>query len=173
MLSTRYKAAKFAIYVLVLLALTVMQNTPGLFAIMNIKPMLAAAMAISIAMFEGELAGGFMGAFAGFCCDLFSSCSFGYYTLTLFFFCVTIGLLVQSYMRPVVANAILFTFITMAVIQWIGFFFSFLLWGYEGAGRYYLYRLLPMCIYTAVSAAPLYYLTRMIHGTFQKKILAA
>lgn len=38
MLSTRYKAAKFAIYVLVLLALTVMQNTPGLFAIMNIKP---------------------------------------------------------------------------------------------------------------------------------------
>ena len=73
MLSTRYKAAKFAIYVLVLLALTVMQNTPGLFAIMNIKPMLAAAMAISVAMFEGELAGGFMGAFAGFCCDLFSS----------------------------------------------------------------------------------------------------
>lgn len=125
MLSTRYKAAKFAIYVLVLLALTVMQNTPGLFAIMNIKPMLAAAMAISVAMFEGELAGGFMGAFAGFCCDLFSSYSFGYYTLTLFFFCVTIGLLVQSYMRPVVANAILFTFITMAVIQWIGFFSAF------------------------------------------------
>lgn len=36
-------------------------------------------MAISVAMFEGELAGGFMGAFAGFCCDLFSSYSFGYY----------------------------------------------------------------------------------------------
>ena len=173
MLSTRYKIGKFALYVVVLLVLTTLQNTPGLFAICGIKPMLAAAMAISIAMFEGELAGGLMGAFAGFCCDLFSSYSFVYYTQTLFFFSVTIGLLVQSYMRPVVANAVLFTFISMAVIQWIGFFFSFLLWGYEGAGRYYLYRLLPMCLYTAVAAAPLYYLTRFIYGTFQKKILAA
>ena len=56
MAKTRFVALKFAVYAAVALLLTVVQNTPGLLLIGSAKPMLTAAFAIAVAMFEGELA---------------------------------------------------------------------------------------------------------------------
>ena len=117
MAKTRFVALKFAVYAAVALLLTVVQNTPGLLLIGSAKPMLTAAFAIAVAMFEGELAGAFAGAFGGFLCDLFSYYRFGYYALMLFICCLMVGLLVQGYMRPVVMNCCLFTFLAMLAAQ--------------------------------------------------------
>lgn len=173
MLSTKYKVAKFITYALAAVFLCVLQNTPGLFVIRNIKPMWAAAFAICVTLFEKETAGGLFGAFAGLLCDFFSSYTFGFYALGLFFFCVVVGLLTQGYMRPVAVNGMLFTLVSMGLIQWAGFFFTIYIWGTPDAGLYYLTRLLPMCVYTALTALLLFYPTRAIHRYWEQRIAAA
>ncbi|MEG0942879.1 MAG: hypothetical protein RSD74_03370 [Angelakisella sp.] len=173
MVTTKYKIAKFFSYGVVATLLCVLQNTPGLFAIYGTKPMLVVSFAICVAIFERETAGGLFAVFAGLLCDLFSSYSFGYYALLLFFCCVAVGLLTQGFMRPVAVNAMLFTLVTMVFIQWVGFFFTILIWVEEGAAEYFFGRLLPFCIYTAVMAFPLYYLARVMHLYFEAKIEAA
>lgn len=173
MVTTKYKVAKFIAYGVVAVLLCVLQNTPGLFVLWGIKPMPVVAFAICVAIFERETAGGLFAIFAGMCCDLFSVYAFGYYALLLFFCCVGVGLLTQGFMRPVAANAMLFTFLSMLLIQWIGFFFTILIWVSEGAAVYFFSVLFPLCIYTAVSAVPIYYLARVVHLYFEEKIEAA
>ncbi|MEG2073187.1 MAG: hypothetical protein RRY54_00310 [Angelakisella sp.] len=173
MITTKYKVAKFAVYGGVAVLLCILQNTPGLFVLWGTKPMPVAAFAICVAIFERETAGGLFAVFAGLCCDLFSVYAFGYYAMMLFFCCVTVGLLTQGFMRPVVANAMLFTLAAMLLAQWVGFFFTILIWVEEGAVHYFLTTQLPLCLYTALAAFPLYYLTRILHLYFEAKIDAA
>ncbi len=173
MAKTRFVALKFVVYAAVALLLTVVQNTPGLLLIGSAKPMLTAAFAIAVAMFEGELAGAFAGAFGGFLCDLFSYYRFGYYALMLFICCLMVGLLVQGYMRPVVMNCCLFTFLAMLAAQGVAFFFLFLIRGYEGTNILFLSRMLPLCIYTAAAAVPAFLAVRWLHQRFQRLIYPA
>lgn len=167
----RFVVLKFLLYAWVAVILLVLQNTPGLFVILGTKPMLVAAFAVAVAMFEGELAGAFAGAFGGMLCDLFSYYRSGYYALMFFFCCLAVGLLVQGFMRPVVINCCLFTFLTMLFTQSVAFFFLFLIRGYEGPEMFFTLQILPLCLYTAVTAAPAFYWVRWAHLRFQKKIL--
>ena len=78
---TRFVVLKFLFYACVAVLLAVVQNTPGLLSIAGTKPMLVAAFAVAVAMFEGEFAGALAGAFGGMLCDLFSYYRSGYYAL--------------------------------------------------------------------------------------------
>lgn len=167
----RFVVLKFLLYALLAVVLAVLQNTPGLFVILDTKPMLVAALAVAVAMFEGELAGAFAGAFGGILCDLFSYYRSGYYALMFFFCCLAVGLLVQGFMRPVVVNCFLFTFATMLISQSVAFFFLFLIRGYEGPEIFFVLQILPLCLYTAVTAIPAFFGVRWLHRRFQKKII--
>ena len=123
---TRYKVLKYLLYFLGGVFLCVLQNTPGLFVIAGVKPMLVAALAVAAAMFEGEFAGALCGAAGGLLCDIFSYYRFGFYALIFFLCCCAVGLLVQNYMRPVATNCFLFTFLTMLFAQSVAFFFTVL-----------------------------------------------
>ena len=162
--STRRFLLKYSLYFLIACGLTVLQNIPGLFAIGEWKPMLTAAFAFCVALYEGEIAGSLFGVAAGLMCDTFSSYKYGFYAMMMLAACMMFGLLARTYMRRVAVNAVLFTLAGMVVIQFCGAFFSLLIWEYEGAWGYFLRRYLPMCVYTAVSAVPCYYLVRLIHS---------
>lgn len=170
MAKTRFVVLKYLVYAAIAVVLAVLQNTPGLFLIGRAKPMLAAAFAIAVAMFEGEFAGAFAGAFGGMLCDIFSYYRFGYYALMFFFCCMAVGLLVQGFMRPVVMNCCLFTFLAMLIAQGVAFFFVFLIRGYEGTGEFFAARVLPLCLYTAAAAVPAFLAVRRLHQRFQKLI---
>ena len=171
MLKIRFVVLKFLFYACAAVVLAVLQNTPGLFVILGSKPMLVAAFAVAVAMFEGELAGAFAGAFGGILCDLFSYYRSGYYALIFFFCCMAVGLLVQGFMRPVVINCCLFTFLTMLLSQLVTFFFLFLIRGYDGPELFFLLQILPLCAYTAITAFPAFYGVRWVHLWFRKKII--
>lgn len=168
---TRFVVLKFLFYACAAVALATLQNTPGLLVILGAKPMLVAAFAVAVAMFEGEFAGAFAGAFGGMLCDLFSYYRSGYYALMLFLCCFAVGLLVQGFMRPVVMNCCLFTFAAMLLSQGVAFFFLFLIRGYESPGVFFVFQILPLCLYTAATAAPAFFAVRQVHLWFQKKIL--
>lgn len=167
----RFIVLKFLLYGCIAVGLMVLQNTPGLFVILGAKPMLVAAFVVAVAIFEGELAGSLVGAFGGMLCDLFSYYRSGYYAMMFFFCCLAVGLLVQGFMRPVVINCCLFTFLTMLLSQSVTFFFLFLIRGYERPELFFLLQILPLCLYTAVTAAPAFYGVRWVHLRFRKKIL--
>lgn len=167
---TKYVIFKYSAYVLLMVVLCVMQNTPGLFAIGGIKPMPLIAFAVLLAMWEGELSGGILGAVAGFLCDLYGAEKVGYTALMLFLCCVVVGLLVQSYMRGNLANAFFFTLGAALVIRGISFFFSILLPGHPGELLYLRSTLLPLCIYTALWGLLLYYPVGWLYQTFEQYI---
>lgn len=168
MIHFRHKAAKFSIYFVLAYLLTVLQNTPRLFAIGGIKPVLVAGLVVSVAMVEGEFSGGLFGAVAGLLTDFFSYNKFGYNGLMFFVCCVCIGLLVQSLMRPVPFNCFLYSFLIVLVTDTINFFFRFFITGVEDAFLLYPTLYLPTALYTAVVALPIYWLVRKIHVRYKK-----
>lgn len=173
MLSTKYKVFKFIAYGIIAIVLCVLQNTPGLFVLWGIKPMLVVAFAVCVTLFEKETAGGLVGMFCGLLCDFFSSYTFGFYALALFVCCVLVGLLTQGYMRPVIFNAVLFTMLAITLIQWAGFFFTIFIWDEPGAMDYLWTRIMPMCFYTAATAPLFYYPVRALHLYFEGLIASA
>lgn len=58
-------AVKYCSYVLILLALYVLQTTPGFLSVFGIKPNLVIPAVVCIAMVEGEFVGGLLGALGG------------------------------------------------------------------------------------------------------------
>ena len=173
MLTTKYKIAKFIAYGLLAALLCVLQNTPGLFVLWEVKPMLVAAFAVCVAFFERETAGGLFAIWCGFLCDLMSAYTFGFYMLSLFVLCVAVGLLTQGFMSRVSANAVLFTLVAMLMIQGVAFFFVFFIRSVPDSGGYFLRQMLPMSLYTAATALLLYYPTRWLHNYVQTLIDAA
>ena len=168
----RYHAAKYLLYFLGGVVLCVLQNTPGLFTIAGTKPMLVAALAVAAAMFEGEFAGALCGAAGGLLCDIFSYYRFGYYAFLFLLCCCAVGLLTRNYMRPVVTNCVLFTFLAMLLSQGVAFFFTVLIRGYEAPGLLFAAQVLPLCLYTALSAVPVFYGVRWFHGRLRQLLEA-
>ena len=154
---TKFVVLKYGFYGLLAVVLCVLQNTPGLFALWGGKPMPVAALAVVVAMLEGELHGGLFGAFSGFLCDLYGSDRMGYTALMLFLCCVAVGLAVQTFMRSTPVNCLFFTFVSMLFIRGISFFFTIFLPGYEGAALFFASSVLPLCVYTALSGLLLYF----------------
>lgn len=170
MLNTKYRIGRLISYGIVAWLLCVLQNTPGLFAIAGIKPMLVVPFAVSVALYQKETVGGIFGMFAGLLCDFFSTYTFGYYAMALLFFCTVAGMVAQGYMRTSAMNATIFTFATILFIQLVGFFFTILLWSDSSAWTYFLQKILPMCLYTAVTTIPIYWFTGLLYDFWQKKI---
>lgn len=71
-------AVKYCSYVLILLALYVLQTTPGFLSVFGIKPNLVIPAVVCIAMVEGEFVGGLLGALGGWLLDLGAFSVFGF-----------------------------------------------------------------------------------------------
>lgn len=171
-MTNKYRAAKFAAYAVIAYILTILQSTPGLFQIGGIKPALTFGFAVSVAMLEGEFAGGFFAVWAGLLCDFFSYNKFYYNALMLFICCVIVGLLVQTYMRPALMNAVLFTMCAVLLTEVVSFFFTIFIQGYSSGGHYWLTRELPFALYSAAAALPLFLLARCIYRRFEPHLQA-
>lgn len=153
---TKILVQKYGLYGLILLVLYLLQNTPGLFAIGQVKPVLVIPFVVCVAMLEGELVGGLLGVAAGLLCDTGSSLLFGINSLIFMSACVAIGLLVIYYMQPSLINSMLFTGVLILVRQLFEYFFYYLMWGYENSSIVLVNSMLPTVIYT-LAVTPLFY----------------
>jgi len=160
---------KYFIYALLLLFLYVLQTTPRLFEIYGVKPMLVIPAAIAMAMHEGELAGGIYGAFAGLLCDMGGFGLFGFNGIVFLVTGAIAGLLVAYMMKCSATNCVLFVFVAMLARGSIYYMFAFGIWNHEYAWRIYLYQILPMVVYTAISAIPIFIIYRFIHMGFNRR----
>ena len=90
---TKLMIAKYALYVLLMVILYVLQTDPNLFAIAGVKPVLVLPFAVCIAMFDSQLAGGLFGLLAGILCDTSSNVLFGFQSILYLLICTAVGLL--------------------------------------------------------------------------------
>ncbi len=161
---------KYTAYALALILLGVLQQTPNLFAIAGIRPILLVPAVVCIAMFEGEFIGGIFGAAAGLLYDAASYTLFGFYSIQLLLYGVGIGLAVIYYVKNHWKNSLLFTAAVLVLLELFKHFFYFAMWRYPGNARLLLTSSLPTIAYSLVLTVPLYLLERYFHTMIEEKI---
>lgn len=154
---------KWAVYILELIIVFVIQNTPNLIpTFLNTKPMLLVIFAVSITMFEGESRGLWIGLIAGLLLDFGSSTVFGFYAILTTVICYFCGILVVYLMRNNLVTSMVLAAASVFVMGLFQWFFEFALWGNSGTW-YFLYGiLLPRTVYTTLLMPLAFYFNRAI-----------
>ena len=167
---TKLRIQKYLIYTFLMLIMYVFQTTPNFLSFFSAKPLLVLPLAISIAMLEGELAGGLFGLFAGILCDTSAITIFGINSLIYMSACVLIGLLVIYYMQPSKLNSLIFTGIVLSFRELFEYFFYYVMWDYENISLVLLHNMLPMIVVTLIFTIPIFCLVRKIHTIYRQKL---
>ena len=83
---------RYVVYTVIFFLFYVLQNTPSLFSVRGIKPILLIPAAVVFAMYEGEFIGGIFGALAGMLCDMGGFFLFGFDAILTLVFSAVSGL---------------------------------------------------------------------------------
>lgn len=161
---------KYALMVLLLWVLYILQTTPRLFSIYGVKPILVVPAAVCMAMFDGEMVGGIMGGLAGLLCDLGSFTIFGFNGIIVLACCATIGLLTIYLTQLRLMNALLLGFATLLVRGLLEYFFYFQIWNLDGRSQVLFTSTLPTVLYSTITIIPLYFLVRHMKYYFDSKL---
>lgn len=151
---------------LILLVLSVLQNTDGFFPqIFGVRALLLIPAVVCIAMFERDVAGMFFGLFAGALWDMHASgASFNaLFLLAVGFIC---GTLINTIMRNNVVTAFLLTMIFVPIYEIGYWFFHFIAGGLDMAGFMLLRYYLPGIVYTAVLLPVMFIFIRAVEKIF-------
>lgn len=154
---------KWLAYGLELFVLYIIQSTPNLLpSFLGVKPLLLVVAAISIAMFEGEGAGIWIGLSAGLLMDMSAGGVFGFNGLVLMLICYACGALVVYLMRNNIVSAMVLGISGLLILGLVRWFFFYVLWS-DPKMWYYLYAfMLPQMIYTAAVMPIAFFFNRAI-----------
>lgn len=154
---------------LILLLLSVLQNTDGYFPqIFGVRALLLIPCVVCIAMYERDIWGMLLGLFAGALWDIFSSgASFNaLFLLAAGFIC---GTLINTIMRNNIVTATLLTFISALIYNTVYWIFHFVVTQLDSAVfmlcRYYL----PGILYTTVLTPLIFLAVRGIEKKFSEE----
>jgi len=154
---------------LILLLLSVLQNTDGLFPqIFGVRALLLIPAVVCIAMYERDIWGMILGLFAGALWDIFSSgASFNaLYLLTIGFLC---GTLINTIMRNNIVTASLLSFISAFIYNTGYWIFNIILPKTDSAAfllwRYYL----PSVVFTTLLAPVIFIIIRALEKKFSEE----
>ncbi len=154
---------------LILLLLSVIQNTDGFFPqIFGVRALLLIPFVVCIGMYERDIWGMLLGLFAGMLWDIFASgASFNaLLLLTVGFLC---GTLINTIMRNNIVTATLLSFIS-ALIYNIGYWlFHYIITPMDSAAfmlwRYYI----PSIVYTVILAPVAFLIVRGLEKKFAEE----
>jgi rod shape-determining protein MreD len=154
---------KWVAYALEMVIIFILQNTPGLIpSFLGQKPMLLVIFAVSIAIFEGDVAGVSFGIAAGALMDLTASSVFGFYTLIMMLVGYAAGICVIYLMRNNLVSCIVLSTAGVFFLSFVQWLFEFAIWGDAGTW-YFLYGvILPRMIYSAALTPVAYYFNRSL-----------
>ena len=168
------KLIRYLAYVLELLVLFMLQETPGLLpSIFGARPVLLFPAVVAIAMLEPEVPALLFGVVGGLFCDFGLSGMLGFHALVLGVLCFFISLLVRVYFQVNIATAILTGVWSIGLtvcLQW--FFLYFFQYSYPAYALTHHY--LPKYFYTLLFLPLLYLLNRGLSqalGTQEKGTL--
>lgn len=154
------RVIRYLAYILELLVLFMLQETPGLLpAIFGVRPVLILPAVVTIAMFEEELPAMAFGIAGGLFCDFGLSCALGFHGLILAVLCFFISILSRVYLQNNMLTAVVTGVWTIALTvsaQWLFLYYFF----YSMPGYAFLHHYLPKYFYTMLFLPLLYMLNR-------------
>lgn len=154
------KLIRYLAYVLELLVLFMLQETPGLLpSIFGARPVLLFPAVVAIAMLEPEVPALLFGVVGGLFCDFGLSGMLGFHALVLGVLCLFISLVIRAYLQNNMATAILTGVWSLGLVvlaQW--FFLYFFQYSYPAYALTHHY--LPKYFYTLLFLPLLYLLNR-------------
>lgn len=163
----KIKIKKYAVYVLLLLAAHLFQNSLQIFpSLFGVRPVLLISAAVCIAMYEGEIAGAAAGFFAGALWDTVTVAADGYNALFLAVSCALCGVVLRIFLR----NNIL-TYVFVNSIITVLYFATYVIFfitsrGIDGGLQLFARYYMPMAVYSLI-LMPFWYLTvRRINRKF-------
>lgn len=154
------KLIRYLAYVLELLVLFMLQETPGLLpSIFGARPVLLFPAVVAIAMLEPEVPALLFGVVGGLFCDFGLSGMLRFHALVLGVLCFFISLVIRAYLQNNMATAILTGVWSIGLVvlaQW--FFLYFFQYSYPAYALTHHY--LPKYFYTLLFLPLLYLLNR-------------
>lgn len=165
-----FSCFRYVVYVLIFLLLYVLQNTPSLFSIYGVKPILLVPAAVVFAMYEGEFIGGIFGALAGMLCDMGGFFLFGFDAILTLVFSVVSGLLMIYLLRMNIRNAVLLVFLFMAFRCSLTYFFMYRMWNYEDVSSIFWGSTVWVILYSSVLTPVYFILWEKVCGFFHKRM---
>lgn len=163
----RTKLKKYAVYVLILLAAHLFQNSLRIFpAVFGARPALLISAAVCIAMFEGEIVGAAAGLIAGALWDTVTVAADGYNALFLMVACAFCGVFLRVFLR----NNIL-TYLWINTLITIIYFATYVIFfitsrGIPGSVLIFFRYYLPMAAYSVVLTPFWYLIMRRVNRKF-------
>lgn len=149
-------------YVLELLVLFMLQETPGLLPpVYGARPVLVLPAALVIAMMEDETRAMAFGAAAGLFCDFGYSGVLGFHALVMAVLCFGISLMVKAFLQVNPVTAVLVGVAALAVVfgaQWLCFY----CFRYSSPGYALRMHYLPKYLYTLIFVPLLYLLNKAL-----------
>ncbi len=154
---------------LILLAISVLQNTEGFFPqVFGIRALILIPAVVCIAMYERDIWGMMLGLFAGALWDVFASgASYNaLFLLTTGFLC---GTLINTIMRNNIVTASILTFIFSTLYHIIYWFFNFVFVSLDSSAFMLLRYYLPGIAYTAVFTPIIFIIIRSVEKKFSEE----
>ena len=168
----RVNVLKWAAYTLCTILLSVFQMQEGFYPkIMDSTPLFAIPLVVSIALLEGETAGGIFGILAGIVWDCGTGRIFGFNALFLMIIGIGIGLFIKFLFHNSGLTVMLFTFIFTVFHEFITWFFFDYMTSIRDLSFAFFHIILPTAILTVIFALPIYFCVRVINHklTFSEK----
>ncbi len=163
----RRKILKFFVYAVIVFISYIIQSTPGFLEFQGVKPILVLPACICLAIYEGEFAGGLFGFFAGIFCDSAAETVFGFNALFYLILCAAAGLFAIYLFRRNTLNILLVCLIAIFARSFVEFFFSYLLYSYEGLSGFFYLEIAPQIVYSSIFSLPYCLLFRWLHKKFE------
>lgn len=124
-MSTR-RIFRWVLYFLELIVFYVLQTTPGIIPeVYGARPVLLIPIALTIAMFEGDIGGMTVGIAAGLLIDMGGSDVLGFHAIILAILCFVLGSMTMQIFRTNLLVALLAALVAVplvTVLQWVFFY---------------------------------------------------
>lgn len=161
------KILKFSVYFFIVCTLYILQSTAEVFKVAEIMPMLVLPACLCLSVFEGPVASGIFGFFAGLLCDCAAETVFGFNALFLMTLCVSTELVFNFLLRRSVLNVMLIGLSAIFARAVLEFFFVFVIYNYSGLAQFFYTVIAPQAVITTVYIIPFYYVFRKLHKMFE------
>ena len=162
-LMNRFNIVKYTAFSLEILLCFILQSIPAFtLEIFGGRPVLMLPIALTIAIFEGEIPSITFGVAAGLLADSGYSGPVGYYAIMLAISCYVISILMENYIRTNLLTAVIIGIVSIPVIIVGQFFFFYVLMGYGNELNYFLSHYLSRIIYTFAFIPVFYGINRFI-----------
>lgn len=159
----KMKYIRYLAYTIELLVLFMVQETPGLVpGLFGARPVLLIPAALSISMFEGEVASMSFGLFAGLLIDFGAGGVLGYHGLLLAVTCYTIGLFAANLIQTNFLTSMIAAIVVTAVLFLLHWVFFYLLYNYDYAVYALTAHYIPRFFYTVAVMPITYFFNRAL-----------